>query len=121
MSAKESRASGQALGLVLASGITAQVVGGNFALVTIPKQLGALGTLTLFALGLIALAHLRVAWPWLLLTMAIVVNVPLLWVWGPHYFYWPAALWALFNAGLWQFVATRWSDGTLQWGGASTP
>jgi len=50
-----------ALGLILASGLTAQVIGGNFALVTIPKQLGALGTLTLFALGLIALAHVRVA------------------------------------------------------------
>ncbi len=100
-----------ALGLILASGLTAQVIGGNFALVTIPKQLGALGTLTLFALGLIALAHVRVAWPWLLLTMAIVVNVPLLWVWGPHYFYWPAAIWALFNAGLWHYAATHFSLG----------
>ncbi len=109
------------LGLMLVSGLVAQIVGGNFALVTIPKQLGALGTLTLFALGLIALAHVRVAWPWLLLTMAVVVNVPLLWVWGPHYFYWPAALWAIFNAGLWQYAATRCSDGTLEWRGASTP
>jgi hypothetical protein len=40
--------------------------------------------------------------------MAVVVHLPLLWMWGPHYFYWPAALWALFNAGLWQYALDRW-------------
>ncbi|MGD9497046.1 MAG: hypothetical protein AB7Y46_12180 [Armatimonadota bacterium] len=92
------------LALVLGSGAIAQLVGGNFALLTIPTQLGALGTVTLLALGLLALAHVRAGWVWGLLGMALVVHVPLISVWGPHYFYWPAAFWALFNAGLWHWV-----------------
>lgn len=103
------------LALLLISGLLAQLLGGNFALVTLPDQLGALGTLTLFVLGLLVLAHVRVAWPWLLLAMTLAVHAPLLWVWGPHYFYWPAAFWALFNAGLWHYVLLRAEEGTLRW------
>lgn len=103
------------LAVALVSGLLAEFVGGNFALLTIPTQLGALGTLTLFALGLVVLAHVRVAWPWLLLAMALVVHVPLLWVWGPHYFYWPAAFWALVSAGLWRYVLLCAADGTIRW------
>ena len=54
---------------------------------------------------------------YLLLAMTLAVHVPLLWVWGPHYFYWPAAFGALFNAGLWQYGLIRWCDGGLHRGG----
>lgn len=106
--------------IVLVSGLLAEFVGGNFALVTIPDQLMALGTLMLFALGVIVLLHARAAWVWLLLAMTLAVHVPLLWVWGPHYFYWPAAFWALFNAGLWHYVLLRHRRGELQWQYART-
>lgn len=103
------------LAMVLVSGLLAEFVGGNFALVTLPDELVALGTLTLFTLGLIVLVLAPVAWVWLLLAMAVVVHLPLLWVWGPHYFYWPAAFWGLFNAGLWHHVLLRHQRGELQW------
>lgn len=106
------------LAIALGDGLIAQIVGGNFALMTIPTQLGGLGTLTLFALGLIVLAHVREGWPWGLLAMALAVHIPLLSVWGPHYFYWPAAFWGLFNAGLWHWVLLRAENGTLRWGAA---
>lgn len=103
------------LSITIGSGLIAEALAGNFALVTIPDQLAALGTLTLLALGLLVLAHVRPAWPWLLLAMALVIHLPLLWVWGPHYFYWPAAFWAFFNAGLWHYVLLRADAGTLRW------
>jgi len=96
------------LGMVLATVLLAQVVGGNFALATIPTELGKVGTLALLALGVLVLAQVREAWPWLLLAMVPVVHVPLIGVWGPHYFYWPAAFWGLFNAGLWHYALKRW-------------
>ncbi len=103
------------MAIIIGSGLLAELVSGNFALVTIPTQLGALGTLTLLALGLAVLAHVREPWPWILLGMALVIHLPLLWVWGPHYFYWPAAFWAFFNAGLWHYVFLRADAGTLRW------
>jgi len=101
--------------LIGGNGLIAQLVSGNFALLTIPGQVGALGTMSLLALGIITLAHVRVGWPWALLGMALAAHLPLLYVWGPHYFYWPAGFWALFNAGLWHYVGLRAREGTLIW------
>ncbi|NLO08217.1 MAG: hypothetical protein GX131_20520 [candidate division WS1 bacterium] len=95
------------LALIIVNGLIAEVLGGNFALLTVPIPLGALGTLTLLALGLIALAHVREGWLWGLLGMALLVHLPLINVSGPHYFYWPAAFWGLFNAGLWLWTLPR--------------
>ncbi|MEA3401381.1 MAG: hypothetical protein U9R79_09105, partial [Armatimonadota bacterium] len=107
------------LALVVGNGLIAQLAGGSFALLTFLGQLANLGTLTLLALGLIVLAHVREGWVWGVLGMALVVHLPLLHVWGPHYFYWPAAFWGLLNAGLWHWAWLRHREGTLRWSPAA--
>ncbi len=109
------------LALVIGNGAIAQLLAGNFALITIPDQLADLGTLTLLALGIIVLAHVRELWVWGLLAIAVLVHLPLIGVWGPHYFYWPGAFWAIFHAGLVHWLLLRWDDGTLQWNPDAQP
>lgn len=109
-----------ALALVVGAGALAQVVGGNFALITIPQDLAGVGTVALFVLGLVVLCHVRSALPWTLLGMVGAVHLPILHVQGPHYMYWPSAFWSLYHAALLQWIWERHRDGTLQWPAGSS-
>jgi hypothetical protein len=104
------------LGVLLGSGLLAQLLTGNFATITIPREMGAIGIVTLFLLGLAVLAHVRTGPAWLLLGMVAAVHLPILQVKGPHYMYWPSAFWALFNASLVQHVWEAHVEGRLRWG-----
>jgi len=104
-----------ALTVVICTGALAQVLTGSFALITIPDELAAIGTVTLLILGVVVLAHVRTGPAWMLLGSVVAIHLPILHVWGPHYFYWPAAFWALLNASLLLYVWQRWRGGTLQW------
>jgi len=88
------------LAMILGAGLIAQVLGGNFALITIPRTLGRLLSVTLFLAGFVALVQVRAPVTWYLLVMALGVIVPVLHVAGPHYHYWPAAFWAIFHASI---------------------
>lgn len=96
-----------ALGMVIGAGVIAEVGGGNFALITIPGELAAIGVVTLMALGIIVLLHARAGPVWPLLAMTLAVHLPVLHVQGPHYMYWPAAFWGLFSASLLQEAHRR--------------
>lgn len=100
-----------ALGMVIGAGLIAELAGGNFALITIPGELSAIGVVTLMALGIIVLLHARAGPVWPLLAMTLAVHLPILHVQGPHYMYWPAAFWGLFNASLLQEVHRRLKRG----------
>ena len=89
-----------ALGAIAWCGAVAQVMGGNFALITIPMQLGRLGLIALFLAGAALLLTGRRALLWMLGLWVALIHMPVLHVWGPHYLYWPAAFWALLNACL---------------------
>ena len=58
-------------------------------------------------LGLAVLAHVRGGVVWPLLALVVAVHIPILHVQGPHYMYWPAAFWGLFNASLVQWAWCR--------------
>lgn len=88
------------LWLAVGLGVLAQLLAGNFAVVTIPRELGAIGVVALLLLGLVVLGHVREGATWALLGMVAAVHLPILQVKGPHYMYWPSAFWALFNAAL---------------------
>ena len=103
------------LALAAGSGLLAEGLGGNFALITIPRELGNIGTLALMVLGLVTLLHVRTGPTWPVLGIVVAIHLPILHVQGPHYFYWPAALWGVFNASLLMSVWRRCSQGTLQW------
>ncbi|NSW58495.1 MAG: hypothetical protein HPY44_20995 [Armatimonadetes bacterium] len=100
---------------VVGAGALAQWLYGNFAVITIPSELLAIARLTLFALGLMVLIHTHRGPTWPLLGMLAAIHVPVLHVQGPHYFYWPAAFWGLFNASLLLHVWQRSEDGTIRW------
>ena len=72
-------------------------------------------TVVRLILGVVVLAHVRTGPAWMLLGSVVAIHLPILHVWGPHYFYWPAAFWALLNASLLLYVWQRWRGGTLQW------
>jgi hypothetical protein len=101
--------------MILGSGLLAQLAKGNFAIITIPLELEAVGIDALFILGLVVLAHVRSGPAWLLLAMVAAVHLPILEVKGPHYMYWPSAFWGLFNASLVQYVWQAHVEGRLQW------
>ncbi len=101
--------------MVIGAGALGQLLAGNFAIITIPRELGAIGTMTLFILGSIVLLHVRTGPAWPLLASALAVHLPILHVQGPHYFYWPAAFWGLFNASLLLYIWQRAAADTLQW------
>ncbi|MCX7598773.1 MAG: hypothetical protein N2512_07870 [Armatimonadetes bacterium] len=100
--------------LLVSAGL-AQLLGGNFALITVPREIAAIATVTIFFLGLAVLAHARSGPTWPLLGMVIAIHLPILHVLGPHYMYWPAAFWALFNASLIGVVVELKVTGRLQW------
>lgn len=102
--------------VVVGAGAIAQWLYGNFAVITIPGELLAIGRLTLFALGLMVLVHTNRGPTWTLLGMLAAIHLPVLHVQGPHYFYWPAAFWGLFNASLVLHVWQRSEAGTIRWG-----
>jgi len=103
------------LGLLVGAGVVAQLLEGNFAILTVPREMAAIGTMTLFILGVAALLHVRRGLTWPLLALVAAVHLPILHVQGPHYLYWPAAFWGLFNASLLQFVWDAKTAGRLQW------
>ncbi|MBC7286964.1 MAG: hypothetical protein H5T86_02760 [Armatimonadetes bacterium] len=103
------------LALILGSAALAQIFGGTFALITVPREIGAIATGTIFLLGLAVLAHARSGPTWPLLGMVIAIHLPILHVRGPHYMYWPAAFWGLFHASLVGVVVDAHKAGTLQW------
>ena len=96
-----------ALGAIAWCGVAAQVLGGNFALITIPMQLGRLGLIALFVAGATLLLTRRRTLPWMLALWVAFIHAPVLHVWGPHYLYWPAAFWALLNTALLDEAITR--------------
>jgi len=98
------------LAALLLPGIVAQVMRGNFALVTIPRDLYGLCTVFMASLGLLALVRLGTRQAWLLLGMVVAVHVPIIHVIGPHYWYWPAAFWGLFSACLLSLAAGRMAE-----------
>ena len=111
-----------ALGMVIGAGLIAEFMGGNFALITIPGELAAIGVVTLMALGIIVLLHARCGPVWPLLAMTLAVHLPVLHVQGPHYMYWPAAFWGLFNASLLQEAWRRLKrEGEVRPPGAAPP
>ncbi|MFO7946819.1 MAG: hypothetical protein R6V19_08385 [Armatimonadota bacterium] len=80
---------------------SAQLVGGNFALITILDTWARIGTMLLFWGGLVVLALSKdrgVSLP--LLVCVLVVFIPVVNRVGPHYWYWPLAIYALLNASL---------------------
>lgn len=106
------------LAMVIGGGVLAQVFGGNFAIITIPKELAAIGTVTLLVLGIVALLHARTGPAWPLLGMVAAIHLPILHVQGPHYMYWPAAFWGLLNASLLLYVWQARVGGRMQWSSA---
>lgn len=100
---------------VLGAAGLAHLLGDNFALITVPREIAAIVTVTIFFLGLLVLAHARGGPTWPLLGMVIAIHLPILHVLGPHYMYWPAAFWGLFNASLIGVVAEMKAAGRLQW------
>lgn len=80
--------------------LAAQYVGGNVALVTIPREFYGLVVSFVMVVGVIALVRLGTRLTWTLLGMVYAVHLPILHVIGPHYWYWPAAFWGLFSASL---------------------
>lgn len=103
------------LTVAIGAGVLEQVLAGSFAMLTIPHELAALGTMTLFILGIAVLLHARTGPAWPLLGVVVAVHLPILHVWGPHYLYWPVAFWGLLNASLVLYVWERKADRTLQW------
>jgi hypothetical protein len=89
-----------ALGLVLWCGLCAQVLGGNFALITVDRELVRMAMIAMFFGGLIVLCASRSRLLWMLAAWLVAIHIPILHVWGPHYLYWPAAFWGLLNANL---------------------
>lgn len=100
---------------VLGAGAIAHLLGENFALITVPREIAAIVTVTIFLLGLAVLAHARGGPTWPLLGMVIAIHLPILHVLGPHYMYWPAAFWGLFNASLIGVVVELKTAGRLRW------
>lgn len=97
------------VGLLL-PGIVAQGMEGNFALVTIPRELYGLCTVVMATLGVLTLVRLGTRQAWLLLGMVGAVHVPIIHVIGPHYWYWPAAFWGMFSACLVSLAGGRMAE-----------
>jgi hypothetical protein len=95
------------LAALLLPGIVAQIVAGNFALVTIPREAYGLFVAFLMLVGLIVLIRLGTGLAWVLLAMVLAVHLPVIHVVGPHYWYWPAAFWGVFGACLASLAAER--------------
>lgn len=108
-----------ALVMLLGAGALAQALAGNFAIITVPREMAAIGTMTLFLLGIIVLLHVRSGPTWALLAMLAAIHVPILHVQGPHYLYWPAAFWGLVNASLVKYVWDSHTSGRLRFGRAA--
>lgn len=100
---------------ILGAAGLAQLFGGNFALITVPREIAAIATMTIFLLGLAVLAHAGSGPTWPLLAIVVAIHLPILHVLGPHYMYWPAAFWGLFNASLIGVVVEMKRSGRLQW------
>lgn len=92
---------------LLVPGLVAQILGGHFALVTIPREIYGLLVALLMPLGIIVLLRLGTRLSWYLLGMVLAVHLPILHVLGPHYWYWPAAFWGLFGACLASLAGER--------------
>jgi hypothetical protein len=88
------------LAAVLLAALVAHLLGGNFALLTMPRELYGLLLALLFLLGLLVLVRLGDGRTWTLVGMVVAVHLPILHLTGPHYWYWPAAFWALLHARL---------------------
>ncbi len=87
-----------------------QVVAGNFAQATIPEQMAAVGLMILLAGGAVVLIGSRSPLAWTLTGLVVAVHLPILHVSGPHYLYWPAALWGALNAVLLAVAYDQWRD-----------
>lgn len=90
--------------------LMAQVLGGSFAAITLPKPMGILALSVLFWGGLAVLLHCRRRLLWTLSAMVAVVHAPIMHVIGPHYLYWPAAFWSLLSMALLAGVGEWWQD-----------
>ena len=87
--------------------VVAQLMTGNCALLTIPRELYGLLVSFLLLLGIIALWRVADRKAWCLLAMVYAAHIPVLYLIGPHYWYWPAAFWALFSSYLGSLVCER--------------
>jgi len=97
-----------ALGSLLWCLAMAQVVGGNFARLMIGGEIAALGLMIVFLGGAVILLAARSRLAWTLAGLVAAVHLPILHVSGPHYLYWPAALWGALNATLAALAYDQW-------------
>ncbi len=80
---------------------SAQLIGGNFALITIGNEWSKLIVMGVFWSGLLVLALVRNRGVSLALFVAVLAAcVPVINRIGPHYWYWPLAFWSLFSASI---------------------
>jgi hypothetical protein len=103
------------IGALVALFLPPQLMAGNLALPTLPEFAFWLGRVT------VTLALLPLIWeqrhrgPAVILAgCLLIVHLPVLHVFGPHYYYWPVAWWSMLNAtvivglgGTWHAMAAR--------------
>jgi len=96
------------LGVLVWPPLMAQALNGNFALVVIPRDFAALLLALLFVGGLVVLIRSRSTVAWMLAGMVVAVHLPILFLRGPHYLYWPAAFWGMLSACLVILAYDQW-------------